>query len=225
MSRTRVWSLGAVGAALLLVIAGWFALISPQRSEAASLREQAVSQASFNDQIRLKTQQLKAQFTSLPEREAQLAQIRQEMPDNPALPALIRDLSKNAAAAGVTLDAVTPAAPTPLVAANGTTTTTSAASAPIESIQTNLTVSGTYAELTLYLQKLQSTMRRAYLVENLTLALGQGPADAAADGGTSSTPASTSSALTMTIDGKVFMLGAAASGPAPSAPTTTSPAN
>ena len=87
--------------ALLLVIAAWFLLIAPERSNAADLRDQVSAQEASNEQIALKTKQLEAQFASLPARQAQLAEIKQQMPDNPALPSLIRDLSSNATSAGV----------------------------------------------------------------------------------------------------------------------------
>src|SRR3954464_4255461 len=93
MTTTRRWLAGAVAAALVLVLASWFLLISPQRSQAAELRDQATAQQATNDAIRLRTQQLKAQFASLPQRRAQLAEIQQQMPDSPNLSALLRELS------------------------------------------------------------------------------------------------------------------------------------
>src|SRR6185312_2999209 len=111
------WSAGAAVVGVLLIVAAWFLLISPQRSEAASLREQVTQQENTNAAVKLQTQQLKAQFASLPARQAQLAEIKQQMPDNPALPSLVRDLSKYAKAADVTLISVAPTTPTPFVGA------------------------------------------------------------------------------------------------------------
>jgi type IV pilus assembly protein PilO len=168
MTKTRAWSAGAAVVGVLLIVAAWFLLISPQRSEAASLREQATQQSAANDQIKLKTQQLKAQFASLPARQAQLAEIKQQMPENPALPSLVRDLSKYAGQADVTLQSVSPSTPAPLAAAAGTTTAAAPATG-IEQIQTTIVATGSYSELTLYLQRLQSKMRRAILVDNIAL--------------------------------------------------------
>src|SRR4051794_14389146 len=165
MSKTRAWSAGAALVGVLLVLAPWFLLIAPHRSEAASLGDQVTQQESPNASVRLQTQQLKAQFASLPARQAQLAEIKQQMPDNPALPSLVRDLAKYAKAADVTLVSVAPTAPAPFVAPG-----TAAAAAPTSGtlqIQTSVVAKGTYAELTLYLQKLQAQMRRAILVENI----------------------------------------------------------
>ncbi|GAA4354087.1 hypothetical protein GCM10023145_21470 [Angustibacter luteus] len=154
---------------VLLIVAAWFLLISPQRSEAASLRDEATQQSAANAQIKLKTQQLKAQFASLPARQAQLAEIKQQMPENPALPSLVRDLSKYADQAEVVLQSVAPSTPAPLTAAANTTTAGATSTTGIEQIQTTVVATGSYAELTLYLQKLQSKMRRAVLVDNVAL--------------------------------------------------------
>jgi Tfp pilus assembly protein PilO len=214
MSKTRGWSAGAAALATLLLVASWFLLISPQRSEAASLRDQVTQQETFNDQIKLQTQQLKAQFASLPERQAQLAEIKQQMPENPALPSLVRDLSKYSDQAGVVLSSVAPANPAPLAvgAAPGAVagTITTADSPPIQQIQTNVIVTGSYAELTLYLQKLQSQMRRALLVENIQLTKASGE-DVAKDD------------LQMTLSGKVFVLNTQAATQAAAAATSAAP--
>ena len=197
MTMARKWSVGTALVAVVLLVASWFLLISPQRSEAASLRQQNTEQKAFNDKVRLDTQQLKAQFASLPARQAQLAEIKQQLPDTPALPSLVRDLSSYADDAGAKLVSVAPAAPGPLDASAGsttaTTTTTATQSAPIQQIQTTVVATGTYADLTLYLQKLQSKMRRALLVENLVIE-------------DSTDPDAAPSELKMTIIGKVFVL-------------------
>jgi type IV pilus assembly protein PilO len=225
MTTTRVWSAGAAVAALVMVIAGWFLLISPQRSEAASLREQTVSQQGVNDSMRLKTEQLKAQFASLPERQAQLAEIQQQMPGNAALPSLIRSLSGAADAAGVTLTSIAPGAPTALTPAGptgaaGATTLAGGPAAPLQAISTTVVTGGSYAELTLFMQKLQ-TMRRAFLVENIGLTAG---ADVAATTTTTASAVKKSTGeLTMTVTGKVFVLSADAAA-APATATTPSPA-
>lgn len=215
MTKSRVWSLGAGLLAVLMLVASWFLLISPQRSEAASLRDQVTQQQQFNEQIKLKTQELKAQFASLPARQAQLAEIKQEMPENPALPSLVRDLSSYADDAGVTLVSVAPASPQPLTE-GASSTAAAAATAPIQQIQTTVVATGSYAELTLYLQKLQSKMRRAILVDNIQLGKASGDGVAKGD-------------LQMTLIGKVFVLdskaAAQAAQAATSAATTTGNAN
>ncbi|KQX66713.1 type 4a pilus biogenesis protein PilO [Angustibacter sp. Root456] len=211
MTKSRVWSLGAGLLAVLMLVASWFLLISPQRSEAASLRDQVTQQQQFNDQIKLKTQELKAQFASLPARQAQLAEIKQEMPENPALPSLVRDLSSYADDAGVVLVSVAPSAPQPLTA-GASSTAAAAATAPIQQIQTSIVTTGSYAELTLYLQKLQSKMRRAILVDNIQV--GKASSDGAAKDD-----------LQMTLVGKVFVLDSKAAAQAAQAATSAATTN
>ena len=214
MTKSRQWSVGTAVVAVILLVASWFVLIAPQRSEAASLREQTSQQESFNEQVKLKTQQLKAQFASLPARQAQLAEIKQQMPENPALPSLVRDLSKYADQAGVVLVSVAPTAPVPLVTTATATTTqtaaTAAGTAPIQQIQTTLVVTGPYAELTLYLQKVQSKMRRAILVDNIALVKATGQDVADGD-------------LQMTVTGRVFVLDSKAAAQAAQAATAAVP--
>lgn len=210
MTKTRVWSAGAALVGVLLVTASWFLLISPQRSEAASLRDQDTQQQAFNDQLRLKTQQLKAQFASLPARQAQLAEIKQQMPESPALPSLVRDLSKFADQAGVTLVSVAPTSPAPLASTGPVAATATTAPAPIQQIQSAIVVSGSYAELTLYLQKLQAQMRRAVMVDNIALAKSSAEGAAKND-------------LQMTVTSRVFVLDATAAAAAAAAPAVTNP--
>jgi Tfp pilus assembly protein PilO len=204
MTRTRAWTFGAAVVAVLIIIAAWFLAISPQRSEAADLRDQAAAQQQANEQMRLKTKQLQAQFASLPERQAQLAEIRQQMPDNPSLPALIRDLSSNAKAADVTLVSVSPGDPVPGLPTVGAAAA-DASTAQLLSIPTQIEASGTYAQLTLFLQKLQTEMRRAYLIENVEL-------------GEVKNQETSKGPLSMSLGGQIFVLNPDAS--ADSTPTT-----
>jgi Tfp pilus assembly protein PilO len=224
MNQTRAWSFGAAVVAVLLVIAAWFVAISPQRSEAADLRDQTTAQQQSNEQLKLKTKQLQAQFASLPERQAQLAEIKQQMPDNPALPALIRDLSSHASTAGVTLVSVSPGEPVPATpaapvapGAPAAGSTATARGGQLLSIPTEVVASGSYADLTLYLQRLQTQMRRAVLIEGIELTPLQ-------DQNTTKGP------LSMKLTGQIFVLDSAAPAAAggvtaPVAPTTSTSAS
>jgi type IV pilus assembly protein PilO len=225
MTPSRTWTAGAAVVGVLLVIAGWFLLIAPQRSAAADLRDQTAAQQTANDQIVLRTKQLQAQFASLPARQAQLAEIKQQMPDNPALPSLIRDLASYAKDAGLSLESVSPADPVVVDATTGEQTPVAPGAAPaagadgLVAIPTTVVASGTYADLTLYLQKLQTQMRRAYLVNSIKLEID--PAAAGATGSTSATKP-----VNMTVIGDIFVLnpdalttGAGAPATAPTSPS------
>ena len=177
MTKTRTWSAATAALCVLLIVAAYFLLIAPKRAEAADLRDQTVAQDQANQQSRLKIQQLKAQYAELPTKQAELAVIKQQLPDNPALPTLIRTLTSMADASGVTLVSLAPAPPTavvlaaapvvapavaPAAAAAGAPVTAPVAAAPaapttsLFGIATTMIIKGDYAASTLFVQKLQA---------------------------------------------------------------------
>ena len=123
MSLTRKWSLLAAVLVVAIFAAGWVLLISPKRSDAADLRSQANAQEAQNARLVQKLEMLKAQQAELPKQRATLATLRTQIPDNPALPSLIRDLTAAARKVGASIDELTPEPPVAVVAtgANGIT--------------------------------------------------------------------------------------------------------
>lgn len=241
MSVTRKWSLMAAVLALAILAAGWFLLVSPKRSEAAGLREQTVTQQDANARLVQQLEVLKAQQAELPQQRARLAVMRTQIPDNPALPTLIRDLTAAGRKVGVSLDTMSPAVPTPVVAAVqpavATTTTestdasaTTGASESAEGtagtatpvaptppspslyqVPLSLEVSGSYFELEQFINKLEG-LKRSFQVTGFTLT----PASGA--GGTDAEVTSDSPApgdLTLAVTGRVFL-----APPAPATATT-----
>jgi type IV pilus assembly protein PilO len=223
MTDTRKWSALAAVLVVAIFAAGWFLLISPKRGDAADLRGKAASKSQENARLQEQIAMLQEQQKGLPTQRAQLAAMRTQIPTNPALPSLIRDLTAAGKKAGVSIDSMTPALPVALVAAPSTTltapTTTGAASgstagkkkatvhAPVPTstlfkVPLTLSVTGSYFELEQFVSKLE-TVRRSFLVAGFEL-----------------TEARTLDAkegdLTILIDGRVFL-----SQPTP--PTTTTP--
>lgn len=115
MTQTRKWVLGTGLAVVLLLAAGWFLLVAPQRSEATALAEQAQAQRDANVHLQLKIQQLSAQAADLAAEEERLAELRVKVPQTPELPPLVRLLTAAAAASGADLRALAPGEPTLLV--------------------------------------------------------------------------------------------------------------
>lgn len=111
MSMTRKWSLLTAVLVVAIVAAGWFVLIAPKRSEASGLRDQASSQEQQNAMLVQKLEVLKAQQAELPKQRAELANLRIQIPDNPALPSLIRDLTAAGRKVGASIDELTPQPP------------------------------------------------------------------------------------------------------------------
>jgi Tfp pilus assembly protein PilO len=217
MTRTRAWTAGTAAICVLLAVGAWFLLVGPVRTETSDLQSQKVSQDAANDQARLKIQQLKAQYAELPTKQAELKEILTELPDSPALPTLVRSLTAAASSAGVSLTSVSPGVPVAATTSAGPARPTGAAATPatpgtakattgLYSIPLNVQVSGSYAEVALFLQKLQAAdatgeanrLSRAVLVSGFTL----NPAAGASAAG--STPATGN--VDATITGQVFVL-------------------
>src|SRR4051812_18359822 len=116
MTVTRKWSLLTVVVIAAVLAASWFLLIAPERTKASGLRTKATGQDQANARLKDKITQLMAQQQDLPKQEARLAQIRTQIPENPALPALIRDLSAAAKKSGLSLESLAPSDPVAVVA-------------------------------------------------------------------------------------------------------------
>jgi Tfp pilus assembly protein PilO len=170
---------------------------------------------------------LKAQAKALPRQQAKLAAVAAKIPDNPALPALIRALSAAATSTGVELVGVTPGAPVaaaaaaPAAPAAPAATAAGAAAAPaapaassagqLAAIPINMNVVGGYFQVEQFVSKLEA-LQRAMRVSNIVIAPGANPvkpgkATASLDDGKS---------LASTITAQVFM---AANRPAATAVT------
>jgi Tfp pilus assembly protein PilO len=221
MSSTRNWAVGTAVVSILLIVASWFLMIGPKRNEAADLKTQKASQDAKNASLQLDITQLKAQYATLPAKQAELEVIKRQLPDNPALPTMIRSLSSIATASGATLFEVSPQQPLKATVAapattgatgTGTTGAVSGTGAATGATATNLvriplsvTVRGTYAECELFLQKLQTGMTRALLVEQLSVKPNEDTTS-----GTAATTAAGSTAtgdnLEMVVTGAVFVL-------------------
>lgn len=237
MSLTRKWSLMAAVLSVAILVAGWFLLVSPRHGEAASLREQAVAQDDANARLLQQLEVLKAQQAELPQQRAKLAVMQTQIPDNPALPTLVRDLTAAGRRVGVSIDAMTPATPVALVTAQpvapapATTETTgteggeAAATPPapvaappsLYQVPLTLEVSGSYFELEQFVNKLEG-LKRSFLVTGFTLSENKA-AEAASTTSSSgaAAPGPAPGDLLLSLQGRVFL------SPAAAAPTTVQP--
>jgi hypothetical protein len=107
----RLALLLAVLGVLLLVLLGWYALVSPQRSKAATLDGQ-VSQT----QAQLAATHAFLRSGSGPKSVAELRRLRVAVPDDVMMSTILRQLSWAAGRTGVRIDSVTPS---PAVASGG----------------------------------------------------------------------------------------------------------
>jgi Tfp pilus assembly protein PilO len=163
---------------------------------------------------------LQAQQQDLPQQQAKLATLSTQIPNNPALPSMIRDRTAAAAKVGITIDSMAPSAPVTVVAAPATSVAAPAPSAgaaagssTLFEVPLALQITGSYFEVEQYLNKLEG-LKRSFLVSGLTLTPGGGAATSTTSA--TSTSGTSGSDLSVTISGRVFLSQAAA-------PTTTTP--
>lgn len=243
MSMTRRWSLLTAVLIIGILAAGWFVLVSPKRSDVADLRQQATDQQASNAALVQKLSVLKAQSLDLPKQKAQLAVLGKEIPNNPALPTLVRDLMTAGKKVGVEVVSMKPGAPVAVAVAvpvpvaapattttgtdtagtsadSGTTPTTTAAApvaAPLYNVPLALEISGSYFEVEQFINKLEG-MQRKFLLTGFTLKASSG-----ATGTTSTTTTTTTGTgdLTLSLTGQVFLSPAVASSTTAVAPVAT----
>jgi len=151
----------AVVLVLVVVLAAWFAVLSPQRSKASALDAQ-IGDAN----IRLASTESLLASPEAHQSAAQLAQLNRALPDDTAMSQVIRDLSRAAGKTGVRIDSITPSTP---VAAAGA-----------QAVPITLGVSGRYFRLANFMHELRTSARvadgkvrvkgRFYAVDNLAFA-------------------------------------------------------
>lgn len=194
-SKMKQWVALSLVGVLAVLAAGWFLLVSPKRSEAAGVRTQVASQESKNSGLQAQLAVLKAQAKTLPQQQADLARVAAKIPDNPALPALIRALSSAADEANVELVSISPAPPVAVTAAPGalpsaagakpaasTTLTLQSPSGAasgfspgvLNSIAVTINVVGGYFQVEQFLDRLEN-LSRAAKVTAFSVAPGQNP--------------------------------------------------
>ena len=184
----------ATVAVLLIVLMGWYALVAPQRSKAASLDGQV-----GETQVKLAATQAFLRSSSSRQSVADLRLLRVAIPDDVRMSDILRQLSRAATKTGVRIDSITPGALVP---------TSGAQALPI-----NLTVSGHYfgigkfmhllrAEADVSGNKIHAT-GRLYAIDSISFSSGD-----------------TKGLITATLTLDAFVYGSAAA-PAPAATDAT----
>ena len=153
----KLWIiLTAVGCVLILV-GGWFLLVSPQREKVASLNANTDSQQTVNQGLQSKLRRLQADAAQVPAQNAEIAKIKQQIPDDNQLPAAIRSLTQAASDAGVGLRVFTPAAPAAVPGATG-----------VSFVALTMEAKGGYFALEKFLDNLEQ-LQRALLVNGVAI--------------------------------------------------------
>ncbi|MDP9395551.1 MAG: type 4a pilus biogenesis protein PilO, partial [Actinomycetota bacterium] len=203
MTKTRTWAAAGAAAMVVVLLAGWFLLISPKRGEAQDLRDQTTTQQAANGMLLTKLKQLKVDAEQLEAKNDEIELVGKQLPAEPALAALVRQLTRTARDAGVRMNSVTPSEPAPLGAP------TAAAGEHLEQVAVTLSVTGSFYELERYLDSLEG-MTRLFQVTGFSLVPSAEAASAAAagtPGSTATTPtgSGTEGDLDLTINGRVFV--------------------
>lgn len=218
MTQNRKWTAGTAAVIVLLLVAGWLLVIAPTRGEAAEARSLTAEQNDANSSLRTKIEMLKVQSADLPAQEARLAEMATQIPADPALPTLIRDLTAAAEATGVVLVSLAPSPPEAVSAAVPVPVAPSPSAAPADGgagdaaaaapaapvsppapapalfkIGVSLNVTGDYFQVEQFVNKLEE-LKRSFQVTNFTLA-----SDTTAVGSSSKNP------LTLVLNGRVFV--------------------
>jgi len=197
-----------VGGDLLLLLMGWFLLISPQRTTAKSIADSvAATQVQIEEAKRLVVQPTPAAVEQPEIKTANLYNVAKAMPSTMDTPTLLLELSQVAREAGVTLSTITPGQPDAAASATGFSTV------PID-----LTFNGDFYSLTDLLYRLRSlvTVRDGELLTSGRLLavnkIGLGPNGEGATGAGS---------LSATVTVNAYVYGGTPAAPPVAAPAAT----
>jgi Tfp pilus assembly protein PilO len=214
-SQERLWLIGGGVGAFLLMLVGYFLVISPQRQNTQSVNDQTAAAQLQTVSLQQRITALTAQNKDLAKYENKLAELRLALPTTSGLPDFLRTLQSlgNATLADVTsLTVGAPAAVTAGLApaaspgATPSATATTAAPAPTTTATPGVTapaadalyalpitaqVAGSTKQLNDFLDQLQSVQPRAVLITAITVG------SAVASGSATSTANGTTMSLTM----------------------------
>lgn len=208
VGRAARWYIAAGLSAVLVLVAGWFVLVAPQRATAEETQLTAESKEAANLSTEQQIASLKAQYKDLPDIEKQTAAIRSKLPQSPSMPSLIRQLSALAKTSGVVLVAVAPQTPVALTeVAAGPGQGSLATPGQVNQIPLTIKVTGRFANVRLFMSGVER-LDRAVLITDVTIKRDEASEDSAA-----------TNTLEVDLSGRTFM---ANKGVAPAAATTTS---
>jgi hypothetical protein len=208
-----------IAIAVLVVLAGgWFAIISPKRSESAALGSDLTAARASLLQANADVARFTQARADLRADAKALRAAGKALPTRVAMPALLRELERTATRDGVTMTALTTSAASAVTATVTTPPATGSAATPatsgISSMGLSLTFTGRFVDLQRYLATLQRFVRVSAKNVDATgrlfamngVRLGAGP---------NGLPS-----LSASVDATVYMLDPAAAQAATQAPAT-----
>ena len=192
---------------VLILVAGWFLLIAPQRAEVSTLEAQAQSQDNANSASETELAVLKQQNKDLPEKQAELAALQTKIPESPDLPTYIREMQDIGRQAGVEFTSLAPATPVTVGGVAGPTG--GLVPEQLAALNVDMVVTGDYFQITKFMNDLETAKR-------YTLVSGYDITTEESDGAAASDSSSSSTVLTATINARIYLVP-----PTPALETTT----
>ncbi|MDT4913828.1 MAG: hypothetical protein QOC66_2956 [Pseudonocardiales bacterium] len=202
--QERLWLTGGALAAVVMLLIGYFMLISPERADTQTVEDQVAVAEQQTASLQQRIDALIVQNKNLARYRTNVAQLRRALPATSGLPDFLRTLQSlgNATLANVTsltvgppadvsaLSGGTPASPSAAPSTGSTTSkpaanpaAAAAAAGPhIYALSITAQVTGSSTQLAEFLDQLQSVQPRAVLISQITL----GEGAAAASGGATS---------------------------------------
>jgi hypothetical protein len=180
-SRDRLWAIGGVLAAAVIVALGYFLFVSSQNSQTSDLKSQLTSAQAQTALIHQRITQLQKENANLATYKATLAADQAALPSDPALSAFLLDVQSISSSTGVSVNSLTFGTPTAVTSTSSTgtasTTGTTAATAggvsgPVYTVDITLVAGGTATSTNTFLQQLQQVQPRAVLITSTTEATG-----------------------------------------------------
>lgn len=154
----RLWIIGGVVGALLLVTLSWFLAISPTNADADNLREQTATTETQLSVLRTRLADLKQQEQNLPTYRATLKTHQDALPKDSGVPDFLRKLQESGDAVRVTVSAVSVGTPVPNTAVPA-----------VFDLPISVTAEGDPGDLGLFLDRLQRVQPRVVLIESANM--------------------------------------------------------
>lgn len=111
-NKEKAWIAGGTAVAVLIAVASWFLLISPQFADQADSEQQVADAQTQNIVLQQRLNTLREQAGHADELNAELGQLRAAVPAQHDLEGFTRQLTDFATAAGVTIESISPTTPT-----------------------------------------------------------------------------------------------------------------
>lgn len=183
----RYWIGGSALAAVVIALAGWFVVISPQLSSASSLRAQADSVQQQNRLLESKIAGLKQQNDNLHTLTASLQDALAALPFDSGLPALTRELSGQAAQHRIDLTSIAVGSIGPTSGVSTAGSGGGESTGALFAIPVTLLSTGSAKDSLAFLKAIQTDGPRRALITSTQLSPASGAADASIDASTTMT--------------------------------------